>query len=218
MEEACSGQPSSLCSGSNKDISTLGWFHGDVPRNVAESLLLRNGVDGSYLIRNSSSPGEYALSVRCKDAVKHFKIQWDGREYRFGMGVFDNIQDFVQHFTSQPLIGGESGVLTVLKFPYLKNAKEPAEVFELIKMHRELPISELKPSSSIDYKDGYLTKLGGSVKSWKTRWFVLTRNELSYFKDKNDKEAIRTMLLEEARGCETDNTKDKEHCFKGIRT
>ncbi|XP_002735178.2 pleckstrin homology domain-containing family H member 2-like [Saccoglossus kowalevskii] len=35
-------------------------------------------------------------------------------------------------------------------------------------------------------KSGYLTKLGGKVKSWKKRWFVLHNGQLVYYKSKND--------------------------------
>jgi hypothetical protein len=31
-------------------------------------------------------------------------------------------------------------------------------------------------------KTGYLSKLGGRIKNWKRRWFVLSENKLSYFK------------------------------------
>eukprot|EP01102_Stenamoeba_stenopodia_P014119 TRINITY_DN465_c0_g1_i1.p1 TRINITY_DN465_c0_g1~~TRINITY_DN465_c0_g1_i1.p1 ORF type:complete len:231 (+),score=50.13 TRINITY_DN465_c0_g1_i1:51-743(+) len=34
-------------------------------------------------------------------------------------------------------------------------------------------------------KDGYLTKQGGLVKSWKKRWFILKNNFLYYFKSPN---------------------------------
>lgn len=41
------------------------WFHGDLSRHAAEALLLSNGTDGSYLLRNSNAGlGCYALSVR----------------------------------------------------------------------------------------------------------------------------------------------------------
>ena len=35
---------------------------------------------------------------------------------------------------------------------------------------------------TLDNKSGYLSKLGGKVKTWKKRWFVLRSGELFYYK------------------------------------
>ena len=35
---------------------------------------------------------------------------------------------------------------------------------------------------TLDNKAGYLSKLGGKVKTWKKRWFVLRNGELFYYK------------------------------------
>jgi len=40
------------------------WYHPSANRHVAESLLMQNGTEGSYLLRPSKSPGTYTLSVR----------------------------------------------------------------------------------------------------------------------------------------------------------
>ena len=44
--------------------SFFSWFHPNVDRHTAESLLLQNGIDGTYMLRDSSKLGDYALSVR----------------------------------------------------------------------------------------------------------------------------------------------------------
>lgn len=86
------------------------WFHPNLNRHHAEAILIQNGQDGSYLLRSSTSHhGEYSLSVRSLNSVKHFQIGWDGSHYTFGMGRFSSLKDFVQHFQNKPLIGGESG-------------------------------------------------------------------------------------------------------------
>ena len=91
--------------------SCFSWFHQHLSRHQAEALLMQNGENGSYLLRESSTNlGEYSLSVRSLNAVKHFQIGWDGRVFKFGMGRFNNLEDFTKHFQNQPLIGGESGI------------------------------------------------------------------------------------------------------------
>lgn len=41
------------------------WYHGNLTRHAAEALLLSNGRDGSYLLRDSNEQtGLYSLSVR----------------------------------------------------------------------------------------------------------------------------------------------------------
>jgi len=40
------------------------WFHPSADRHIAESLLMQNGEEGSYLLRPSKNDGNYSLSVR----------------------------------------------------------------------------------------------------------------------------------------------------------
>ena len=46
---------------------------------------------------------------RCKDSVKHFNVTWMGDGYKFGMGVYATLKEFIDHFDNQPLIAGETG-------------------------------------------------------------------------------------------------------------
>lgn len=66
---------------------------------------------------------------------------------------------------------------------------------------------------SLGTKEGYLTKQGGRVKTWKTRWFILHRNELKYFKDKMSTEPIRTLNLTECTAVQFDYSQEKINCF-----
>uniref|UniRef100_A0A8I5R268 Dual adaptor of phosphotyrosine and 3-phosphoinositides 1 n=1 Tax=Papio anubis TaxID=9555 RepID=A0A8I5R268_PAPAN len=62
--------PSDLWSRSDGEaelLQDLGWYHGNLTRHAAEALLLSNGCDGSYLLRDSNeTTGLYSLSVRKK--------------------------------------------------------------------------------------------------------------------------------------------------------
>ena len=48
-----------------------------------------------------------------------------------------------------------------------------------IKMHAEEVFG-----NSLVQKNGWLTKQGGRIKTWKRRWFILSGNCLYYFKEK----------------------------------
>jgi len=66
-------------------------------------------------------------------------------------------------------------------------------------MSKDLPLSELQVSvASLEPhdKDGFLTKQGGAIKTWKRRWFVLKGSKLWYFKSKTDTSAKGFIELE----------------------
>lgn len=45
--------------------SSFRWYHNNISRHLAESLLMSTGEDGSYLLRDSNAnPGDFTLSVR----------------------------------------------------------------------------------------------------------------------------------------------------------
>jgi len=66
-------------------------------------------------------------------------------------------------------------------------------------MSKDIPLSELQVSvASLEPhdKDGYLTKQGGAIKTWKRRWFVLKGSKLWYFKSRTDTQAKGFIELE----------------------
>uniref|UniRef100_A0A9L0TMZ4 Dual adaptor of phosphotyrosine and 3-phosphoinositides 1 n=1 Tax=Equus caballus TaxID=9796 RepID=A0A9L0TMZ4_HORSE len=107
-----SQDPSDLWSRSDGEtelLQDLGWYHSNLTRHAAEALLLSNGCDGSYLLRDSNERiGLYSLSVRAKDSVKHFHVEYTGYSFKFGFNEFSSLKDFVKHFANQPLIGSET--------------------------------------------------------------------------------------------------------------
>ncbi|ESO97786.1 hypothetical protein LOTGIDRAFT_104002, partial [Lottia gigantea] len=192
------------------------WFHPGMNRHTAESLLMQNAKEGTYLLRPSSTAGECAISVRCENSVKHFHITYSGTQYVFGHGTFGNIDELVEHFENQPLIGGESGQLVLLRTPYPSNIEEP-QCYESVTVHAEFNSGKNthQQEFSINSKEGYLTKIGDIFKTWRHRWFVLQRNELKYFKSKTDHKPIRVLDLNECIECCEDSThKDKLNLFR----
>ncbi|XP_055290639.1 dual adapter for phosphotyrosine and 3-phosphotyrosine and 3-phosphoinositide isoform X4 [Moschus berezovskii] len=213
--------PSDLWSRSDGDVELLqdlGWYHGNLTRHAAEALLLSNGCDGSYLLRDSNERiGLYSLSVRAKDSVKHFHVEYTGYSFKFGFNEFSSLKDFVKHFANQPLIGSETGTLIVLKHPYPKKVEEPS-IYESVRVHTAMQTgrseNDLVPTApSLGTKEGYLTKQGGLVKTWKTRWFTLHRNELKYFKDQMSPEPIRILDLTECSAVQFDYSQERVNCF-----
>eukprot|EP01095_Lingulamoeba_sp_RSL-Kostka_P001006 TRINITY_DN11380_c0_g1_i1.p1 TRINITY_DN11380_c0_g1~~TRINITY_DN11380_c0_g1_i1.p1 ORF type:complete len:487 (-),score=196.72 TRINITY_DN11380_c0_g1_i1:102-1562(-) len=51
-------------------------------------------------------------------------------------------------------------------------------------------------------KDGFLTKQGGSIKTWKKRYFILKGNILYYFKSQKDSEQTGQITLETTSRCQ----------------
>ncbi|CAB3990336.1 Hypothetical predicted protein [Paramuricea clavata] len=184
----------------NDELEQISWYHPNMNRHMSEGLLMANGEDGSYLLRPSKKEGQLSLSVRCANSVKHFQIGWDGHKYTFGMGKFDCLSEFVEHFENKPLIGGDSGILTLLKYPYPRDVEEPNE-YETVRVHAEWGKSRDrsvrdKGNLAIATREGYLTKQGGRIKNWKTRWFVVVANDLKYYKVKGVSEQFSVPVCE----------------------
>ncbi|KAI6657257.1 Dual adapter for phosphotyrosine and 3-phosphotyrosine and 3-phosphoinositide-like isoform X3 [Oopsacas minuta] len=201
------------------------FFHPGMSRHISECVLLENGQVGSYLFRASTDNGcralKLALSVRCFQSVKHYEISWDGIEFKFGMGTFNSVDELLEHFSNYPVIGGDSGALTMLKFPYPRSIDE-TNIYDEIKVHAEwkntdeagdFSTSLPTPSIlSIASKEGYLTKIGRVRKNWKLRWFVCLKMQLAYYDGKGDSKPIRKIDLKTANACDR-IVNDKPHCF-----
>lgn len=58
-------------------------------------------------------------------------------------------------------------------------------------------------------KEGYLTKCGGTIKTWKKRWFVLKGDTLFYFKTPKDTDLTGSITLEPDSECKEDLARNK---------
>ncbi|XP_006023738.1 dual adapter for phosphotyrosine and 3-phosphotyrosine and 3-phosphoinositide [Alligator sinensis] len=201
-----------------EELQNLDWYHDNLTRHAAEALLLSNGCDGSYLLRKSNEKNNlYSLSVRARDSVKHFHVEYVKSAFKFGFNEFSSVKDLVNHFANQPLIGSETGTLIVLKHPYPRKVEEPS-IYESVRVHTAMQTgkteNDLVPNApSLGTKEGYLIKQGKIVKNWKTRWFTLHRNELKYFKDQTATEPIRALDLTECSAVQFDYSQEKVNCF-----
>ncbi|XP_071389275.1 SH2 domain-containing protein 3C [Centroberyx affinis] len=88
------------------DIRSHGWYHGHIPREVSETLVLRNG---DFLVRDSlTSVGDYVLTCRWDHEVLHFKISKvlvksneTKVQYVLESDSFDSVQELVRFYVGQ---------------------------------------------------------------------------------------------------------------------
>lgn len=76
----------------------------------------------------------------------------------------------------------------------------------------KISVASLNPPD----KEGFLIKQGGSIKTWKRRWFVLKGKKLVYFKTRTDVEATGIIELEAdsfVRDERTDKDKKRKYMF-----
>ncbi len=147
-----------------------------------------------------------------------------GGQFKFGNSSFPTVEAFRRHFeVEKPVIGGDSGITVLLKFPYSRNVEE-THVYTDVVHHAvtnmmestsesdmdssasDSPPSLHSPNQAISSKEGYLTKQGRIVKNWKIRWFVLRNTMLDYYKNKRNRHPIDTLDLRHARAVEYDNS------------
>ncbi|KAM3873811.1 SH2 domain-containing protein 3C [Diretmus argenteus] len=88
------------------DIRSHGWYHGHIPREVSETLVVRNG---DFLVRDSlTSVGDYILTCRWDHEVLHFKISKvlvksneTKVQYVLESDSFDSVQELVRFYVGQ---------------------------------------------------------------------------------------------------------------------
>ncbi|XP_035509466.1 LOW QUALITY PROTEIN: breast cancer anti-estrogen resistance protein 3 [Morone saxatilis] len=88
-----------------EELRSHAWYHGAIPRQVAENLVQR---DGDFLIRDSlSSPGSYVLTSQWRNTAQHFKINkkvvmlneaYSRVEYRLEREGFDSVPALIRYY------------------------------------------------------------------------------------------------------------------------
>ena len=96
------------------------WFHPTILGPEAESLLVNNGRDGSFIARPSGSQmGDFTLSVRRGSEVTHIRIQNQGDYYDlFGGEKFATLAELVQYYMENTgQLREKNGEVIELKYP-----------------------------------------------------------------------------------------------------
>eukprot|EP00912_Choanoflagellata_sp_UC4_P001499 UC4_evm3s945 len=203
------------------------FFHKHISRHVAETLLMTNGAIG----RNSeNSKSGISLSVRTTSAVKHYQINRSRASggYEFGLRDFATFPELLTHFNNKPVVGSETGIMTMLRHPYPRSddiaQPDNVELNLQVRMPtlREVDSLGELPSAaelSVASKEGYLVKQGQFRKSWKRRWFALQKMSLSYFRDVSDapNTPIKVLDLNKCIGisaCTESESLIDQNCFR----
>ncbi|XP_076809101.1 tyrosine-protein kinase Fer-like isoform X2 [Clavelina lepadiformis] len=95
------------------------WFHGMIPRQEAMQLIVSNG---DFLLRESTnSPGEFVLSGKSENQIRHFKIQKNEQDhYRFESDFYNTVFDLIyEHYSKQIPVTKKTNCL--LKNPICKD-------------------------------------------------------------------------------------------------
>lgn len=97
------------------------WYHGSLTRQQCENVLRNHGQDGEYLVRNSESkPGDFSLSMKAPDRMKHFKITNNNGQYIIGQRTFDSMDELITHYEKAPIYTTGAGQKMFLIKPISK--------------------------------------------------------------------------------------------------
>ncbi|CAL1529117.1 unnamed protein product [Lymnaea stagnalis] len=79
------------------------WYFQYVDRVNAEEFLRRIPKDGVFLIRPSSIPNSYSLTMRYHRRISHFQIEYRRNKYFLSKYRFATMQKLVEYFKHRPL-------------------------------------------------------------------------------------------------------------------
>nr|VZI44270.1 unnamed protein product [Spirometra erinaceieuropaei] len=99
------------------------WYHGAVSRHAGEQLL-RSGITGSYLVRESeSSPGQLSVTVRHAGRVYHYRISRDSCGWFFITEThrFPTVVQLIMHHAQ-----AADGLVCPLLYPAPKKERQSA--------------------------------------------------------------------------------------------
>jgi len=94
------------------NIAGKEWFHGTINAGESRDILHQQPI-GSYLIRFSSQPKNYTISVRFKTTCSHWRITADknnnGTMFTMGTRVYKTLDELITRHMEDPLEGEEDG-------------------------------------------------------------------------------------------------------------
>ncbi|XP_031552769.1 cytoplasmic protein NCK2-like [Actinia tenebrosa] len=86
------------------------WFWGQISRENGEKLLGIHGDNGDFLLRESETRGgDFSVSMKAPDRIKHFRIQTLDSGYKIGQRTFDSLDALIEHYKKSPIFTNEKG-------------------------------------------------------------------------------------------------------------
>lgn len=82
-------------------LETEPYFHGIMSRGEADSLLRAQGINGSFLLRESSNePGQLSLSMKCDTIIRHYRINHTptGALFIAERATFQSVPELILHY------------------------------------------------------------------------------------------------------------------------
>ncbi|KOB76472.1 Uncharacterized protein OBRU01_05798 [Operophtera brumata] len=135
------------------DPTTERWYHGQLTAKEAEKIMLENGKNGSFLVRESQrQPGDFVLSVRTRDRVTHVIIRRQDDKYDVGGGEqFQDLVSLIDHYRNFPMVETTGEVLRLIQ-PF--NATR-IQVRHFHRRVKQLQKENEGPIESMAYKQGF---------------------------------------------------------------
>ncbi|XP_013186983.2 tyrosine-protein phosphatase non-receptor type 11 [Amyelois transitella] len=135
------------------DPTTERWYHGQLTAKEAEKIMLENGKNGSFLVRESQrQPGDFVLSVRTRDRVTHVIVRRQDSKYDVGGGKqFDDLVSLIEHYRNFPMVETSGEVLRLI---------QPFNATRIQVRHFHTRVKQLLketegPIESMAYKQGF---------------------------------------------------------------
>ncbi|CAF4733669.1 unnamed protein product [Rotaria sp. Silwood1] len=101
------------------------WYYGSITRDDAEKILKFYGNEqGEFLIRNSERKiGNYSLSIRADDIIRHFRIESTDDNTRFIIGKrsFKSLNDLIEYYKIHPVFDADPNNKLYLTRPLIIN-------------------------------------------------------------------------------------------------
>ncbi|XP_056155972.1 tyrosine-protein kinase Tec [Lampris incognitus] len=150
------------------------WYSKHVNRNKAEELLRREDKEGAFLVRDSSSPGAYTVSLYTKSvpgeggaAIKHYHIkEIEGSIRQFYLAekhLFNSIPDLIEYHKHNA-----AGLVARLRYPVRKQDRSAPSTAGFSYAKWEINPSELTFMKELGSGQFGLVRLG----KWRAQYKV----------------------------------------------